>query len=271
MPAGTTALQLDSFTMTMAVSLCDGDGEAAAVETPASPTRPWSRSLRPQSARLAHSLDASNGALGTHSSHFPKVLQRGNAIPLAEASPRSSNNSREAGSGGANLTGTPPSRSKSLGKRFKRTGSKEDIRMFTEEMDRLERVLDKSAARNALVKALVSEPSNVAVKVRFCGAVSEYDKCHDKSEKRAKARKIVSTFVVSGGMFEITTLPPAIVKELLGGNFKSLVEARSHVVEELSRNPAVLDFISKSSDASTATVSIGNTGCLVQTTPSSTV
>jgi hypothetical protein len=64
---------------------------------------------------------------------------------------------------------------------------------FTEAMLSLMLVIGNRQKRNRLIQFLLTQKTDVCVKVRFLCAVDEYEQIREKVEKLSKGRKIVAT------------------------------------------------------------------------------
>ncbi|KAH9256041.1 hypothetical protein BASA81_005817 [Batrachochytrium salamandrivorans] len=87
--------------------------------------------------------------------------------------------------------------------------------LLTEEGKELQAVLeDKTSAHRMILKLAAGPQLELSVKARLCCSVLDYEKISDKRfavEKKAKGRKIVSTFVQSGSLFCVKDLPKELV------------------------------------------------------------
>lgn len=140
--------------------------------------------------------------------------------------------------------GSPsPAKAKTLSRRFilPRIGSKEKMvaKELTEDMVNLQIVCRDRLMRNALIAKLLPENPQLSVKVRFCTAVEDYESLKDKVEKKQKARKIITSFVHSGSIFQINNFPSELEAALLADKLEVLEEAKIFFLEELTRTDLV--------------------------------
>jgi hypothetical protein len=116
--------------------------------------------------------------------------------------------------------------------------------VMTDQMIRLETVIQSDKGRQHLVQQLLSLRGDHAVKVRFCAAVDKFDACFDEHERAALAEALIQTFLVHGCMFYISSLSEvrayAIIVE---GNHNQLLDAKREVLESLSKDADVMRIV----------------------------
>ena len=120
---------------------------------------------------------------------------------------------------------------------------------YSVEMTQLRDIVRNRKHRNALINDLISETSNCLMKIRFCAAIEEYEiiPLQDKIERKAKARKIVSMFVHTGSMFQLSGIPHSIEQGLLNNEKfdPNLSHLKAIFYEELSQFPFVQKAMQK--------------------------
>jgi len=153
------------------------------------------------------------------------------------SSPKSSNN--DAGSFRRSINKRASSK---LFSKLIRRESKETNVVFTDEMIRLETVIQSLKGRQLLIQDLVKLPGFQSVKVRFIVAVDQTDNMEDKEERARLQSKLVETFVVKGGLFTLA-LKPERAQAIIDGSTENLYQARREILEELAGNPQVMEII----------------------------
>jgi truncated hemoglobin YjbI len=125
---------------------------------------------------------------------------------------------------------------------FKRTTSKQ--KLVTQEteawMIMLNRALQERKLRQVLLNALLTQKSDSATKMRFCSVVEEFKNTANKRDRITKGRKIVSTFVVNGSMFQCSGVPKDMQNnQAWGKEFEGLLLLRNQFELELTSLPEV--------------------------------
>lgn len=106
--------------------------------------------------------------------------------------------------------------------------------------------MSTSKGRNELVVKLISIADRVGdapIKVRFCGAVQEFEQAAEGVDKTFKGRRIVDMFLLDRGMFTIQTFSPRVIKMMSSYDLAGLIEAKSNIMVELARMEAVMDVV----------------------------
>ena len=116
--------------------------------------------------------------------------------------------------------------------------------IMTDEMIRLETIIQSDKGRHRLVQELLSMPGDYSVKVRFCSAVDTFDSASDEHDRNMLAQSLVNTFLTHGCLFYINSLSEgryhSIVTE---GKYNQLLNAKREVLEELASNAEVMSKV----------------------------
>lgn len=116
--------------------------------------------------------------------------------------------------------------------------------IMTDEMIRLETIIQQDKGKHRLVQELLTVRGDHAVKVRFCSAVDKFDACQDEAEREALAHTLVQTFLSYGCLFYIPSLSDARYNAIVHEhNYNQLLHAKREVLEDLSRNPDVMRMV----------------------------
>lgn len=115
---------------------------------------------------------------------------------------------------------------------------------MTDEMIRLETVIQSEKGRKKLIDELLVLKGDFSVKVRFCYAIEQFDNCvGDDRERAALALSLIDMFVRDGGMFHVALSEVRKQAILVDGNFNQLLDAKREVLDELSKNENVMKFV----------------------------
>ena len=116
--------------------------------------------------------------------------------------------------------------------------------MMTDEMIRLETVIQSDKGRQRLVQELLALRGDFSVKVRFCSAVEKFDSAVEEQEQRSLANSLIQTFLAHGCLFYISSLSTARYHAIVvDGNYNQLLDAKREVLDELTRNPEVMRIV----------------------------
>ncbi len=124
-----------------------------------------------------------------------------------------------------------------LSRNLSKTENKEECSVIvSKDMKTLEDMICNKEKRRKLINDSISLDNQECIKIRFCSAVIEYEKCSNNKEKISKGRKIISLFIHPGSLFEIQNMSKIRVQQLLGQNLSFLTFAKYDVLSELCKN-----------------------------------
>ncbi|KAH9248561.1 hypothetical protein BASA81_013745 [Batrachochytrium salamandrivorans] len=115
---------------------------------------------------------------------------------------------------------------------------------LSEEEKRLEAAIADPVTRRELILKLASTfHADLSIKVRLCQAISDYAEIplEQKSERKARGRKIVSLFIQTGSLFAVEGIPGNVSLGLVkDSKFDLLIlEVKPQVLDELLANDVV--------------------------------
>ena len=114
---------------------------------------------------------------------------------------------------------------------------------MTEDMRRVNVVLQSDQLRRELIDALLKTQTDFTVKIRFCSAVDKLYLVTNKEERRCMEDALVELFLTPSSMFCISTLSKARARAIVNGHCHELGNAKLEVLEELSKAQQVRDAV----------------------------
>jgi hypothetical protein len=122
------------------------------------------------------------------------------------------------------------------------------ISYYTNDMQRLEDVVQSPEHRHDLIEQLLSLRGDSMVKVRFMHVVDQFDAASNIKERKRLAEIIINTFINGGGhdngIFKIN-VESDTARLILHGNHLLLLKARREILEELSLNKEVMKIVER--------------------------
>ncbi len=97
---------------------------------------------------------------------------------------------------------------------------------------------------NNIINNILHIKGDYCVKLRFCQAVSSFERENDHNEKKNKSTKIVSIFIIGGDMFKITSFTKKRIGMILR-NHKNLILAKEDIIQEIEQCEDIMRIIEK--------------------------
>lgn len=112
----------------------------------------------------------------------------------------------------------------------------------TEEIRRLEALLADRNIRNELVMDLLASHSDYVLPLRFVTSYAEYRSTLDKKERQMKGRKVLSTFLQPGSMFQLKCIPD---EDLVQIRIEHLGMVKTFLLSEMVKIHIVSQYLTR--------------------------